>query len=297
MMRPVVFGEILYDVFEDGRAVLGGAPFNVARHLRGFGLDPLMISRVGNDERGRAALAAMRSWEMDTAGVQVDPARPTGEVRVCLEAGQPTFEIVPDRAWDHIDANAARSATSGCRGIVYHGSLALRSTCSRDAFATLTKDHEVDRFLDVNLRSPWWDRDTVIALARNARRVKLNEDEATILWGDASAETAMRVRNEWNNDAIIVTRGERGADVVAPGGSFHVDSTRPSAWVDAVGAGDAFAAVVIAGAIRGGNWPSILHVASRFAAEVCAVAGALGLAPPVYDGYARLLSASHGQRA
>jgi len=37
---PVLFGEILFDRFPDGREVLGGAPFNVAWHLRGFGLDP-----------------------------------------------------------------------------------------------------------------------------------------------------------------------------------------------------------------------------------------------------------------
>ncbi|PIV92139.1 MAG: hypothetical protein COW45_01270, partial [Gallionellales bacterium CG17_big_fil_post_rev_8_21_14_2_50_54_146] len=33
----VLFGEVLADVFPD-RAVLGGAPFNVARHLKAFGL-------------------------------------------------------------------------------------------------------------------------------------------------------------------------------------------------------------------------------------------------------------------
>ncbi|MCC6159547.1 MAG: carbohydrate kinase [Deltaproteobacteria bacterium] len=291
MTRPVVFGELLYDVFPDGHAVLGGAPFNVARHLRGFGLDPLMISRVGDDERGRAALAAMRSWGMDTAGVQIDPVHPTGEVRVRLDHGQPTFEIVPDRAWDHIDAVLVRSAVIGSPGLVYHGSLALRSESSRDAFAALTEDHTVNRFLDVNLRSPWWKRDAVIALARDARWVKLNEDEATILWGDSGTETAARQRSEWGCEAIIMTRGERGADVVTSDTVHHVEATAPRAWVDAVGAGDAFAAVVIAGMMRRLNWPGALHLASRFAAEVCAVSGALGLASSVYDDFARMLTA------
>ena len=38
--RPVVFGEVLFDCFEDGSKVLGGAPFNVAWHLAGFGAEP-----------------------------------------------------------------------------------------------------------------------------------------------------------------------------------------------------------------------------------------------------------------
>ncbi|MCL4234544.1 MAG: carbohydrate kinase [Deltaproteobacteria bacterium] len=297
MTRPIVFGELLYDVFPDGRAVLGGAPFNVTRHLRGFGLDPLMISRVGDDERGRAALAAMRSWKMDTAGVQIDPVHPTGEVRVRLEAGQPTFEIGPDRAWDHIDSDPVRTALVGSPGFIYHGSLALRSESSRDAFAALTEDHAVDRFLDVNLRSPWWNRDAVIALARDARWVKLNEDEATILWGDSRNETAERQLREWGCDAIVLTRGERGADVATEDGIRHVESTRPRAWVDSVGAGDAFAAVVVAGVIRGWRWPTVLPHASRFAAEVCAVSGALGLASSVYDDFARMLPAPGDESA
>jgi fructokinase len=50
---PLVFGEVLFDCFPDGTEVLGGAPFNVAWHLQGFGLSPLLVSRVGNDARGQ----------------------------------------------------------------------------------------------------------------------------------------------------------------------------------------------------------------------------------------------------
>ena len=34
----MVFGEVLYDCFEDGRRVLGGAPFNVAWACRDWGM-------------------------------------------------------------------------------------------------------------------------------------------------------------------------------------------------------------------------------------------------------------------
>ena len=44
---PLIFGEVLFDVYPDGTEILGGAPFNVAWHLQGFGVSPLMISRVG----------------------------------------------------------------------------------------------------------------------------------------------------------------------------------------------------------------------------------------------------------
>jgi sucrose synthase len=44
----LVFGEMLFDQFPD-RTVLGGAPFNVARHLAGFGWPPLLISMNSAD--------------------------------------------------------------------------------------------------------------------------------------------------------------------------------------------------------------------------------------------------------
>ena len=47
--RPLIVGEVLFDVFPDGSRVLGGAPFNVAWNLCALGADPLLISRVGTD--------------------------------------------------------------------------------------------------------------------------------------------------------------------------------------------------------------------------------------------------------
>ena len=38
--KRCVFGEVLFDVFPDGKQVLGGAPFNVAWHLQAFGIAP-----------------------------------------------------------------------------------------------------------------------------------------------------------------------------------------------------------------------------------------------------------------
>ena len=110
---PIVVGEVLFDEMPDGVRVLGGAPFNVAWHLAAFGLRPLMISRVGADDAGDEVLAAMESWGMDTSGVQRDPVHPTGKVRVELDAGEPTFEILPGQAYDHVDGDRAVRLISG----------------------------------------------------------------------------------------------------------------------------------------------------------------------------------------
>ena len=96
--RPLLFGEVLHDCFPDGSRVLGGAPFNVACHLRALGLDPDLVSRVGDDAAGREVLAAMRERTLDRAGIQIDHARPTGRVAVRIDAGEPRFDILADQA-------------------------------------------------------------------------------------------------------------------------------------------------------------------------------------------------------
>jgi len=50
---PIVcFGEILWDVLPTG-AVPGGAPMNVAYHLKKLGINPALITRVGLDDEGK----------------------------------------------------------------------------------------------------------------------------------------------------------------------------------------------------------------------------------------------------
>lgn len=135
---PVLFGEVLFDCFEDGSRVLGGAPFNVAWHLQAFGCSPLFISRVGDDPWGRKIRDVMQRWGMTTAGLQKDSAHPTGEVQVSLKQGQPSFDILPDRAYDHIHCEGIPPMNPS---LVYHGSLGLRQAESANTLADILGKH------------------------------------------------------------------------------------------------------------------------------------------------------------
>ena len=90
----LIFGEVLFDCFPNGKQILGGAPFNVAWHLQAFGVAPLLISRVGNDGLGTQIKTAMQAWGMDCSGLQVDPDRPTGTVTVQFNGEEPLYDIV-----------------------------------------------------------------------------------------------------------------------------------------------------------------------------------------------------------
>jgi sugar/nucleoside kinase (ribokinase family) len=75
---------------------------------------------------------------------------------------------------------------------------------------------------------------------------------------------------------VIVTRGRRGADAYGRDGSWHVDA-RPARQVDATGAGDAFAAGLIAGLLAGLEIEEALDLA---AAQGAAAVEALQSVPP-----------------
>ena len=282
MPRPIVFGEALYDVFDGESEVLGGAPFNVAWHLHGFGRAPRFVGARGDDPRGQRLDATMRDWGMDTAGLQVDPDHATGVVHARVDGHDVEYDIVEDVAYDHVDATAALEATRAVQpSCLVHGTLALRAADSRGAFARIRGATSVPVFCDVNLRPPHTPIERAREAARNATWVKLNADELTQLAGGTARDTGALLaeaerfleRNELQR--LVVTLGADGALAVdAASGAASVEGATVENFVDPVGAGDAFAAVTLIGLLE--DWPVevALRRANAFAAMVVERQGA-----------------------
>ena len=272
--RLAVFGEALFDCFTDQQK-LGGAPFNVAWHLQAFGDAPLFISRVGDDALGQQIKTAMQQWGMDLAGLQTDTSRPTGTVEVTLKGSEPHYQITDNVAYDFIDKAALPALRNDV--IVYHGSLALRHANNHEVLAHLTQASSVSVFVDVNLRSPWWNKESLFAWLERARWVKLNADELAEL-GFQSADLLqdmIRMQTNFQLEQLIVTRGEKGALVRCNDGEvYEFPPSKADKVADTVGAGDAFSAMYLHGLLQG--WPvtQILPKAQSFAAAVVGLHGA-----------------------
>jgi fructokinase len=280
--RPVVFGEVLFDHFPDGSEVLGGAPFNVAWNLRGLGLDPLLVSRVGHDLLGERILGAMEGFGLDRSAIQIDPERPTGTVDVSLVDDEPHFEIVDDRAWDRIEAPELPEGAS----LLYHGSLALRNPASRAAFDTLVARSAPPLFFDVNLRDPWWDREEVLTRMESVRAVKLNHDELARLApsGAEIEQQAHKLLLRTGAGTLFLTRGGEGAEAFTREGEHCATRpTGPVQVVDTVGAGDAFSSVLILGILEDWPLPFMLDRAREFAEAVVGLRGATTTDPAFYS--------------
>jgi len=273
--RPVLFGEVLFDHFPDGEVVLGGAPFNVAWHLNAFGARPVLISRVGNDALGRRIRNAMQTWQMDTAGLQLDSAHPTGMVDVSIEHGEPHYDIVEQRAWDFIDDDSLPPVTYAA--LLYHGSLALRSPVSRQALDSLRANLDAPVFLDVNLRPPWWSLEEVKHNLGTARWVKLNDEELEALTpaGNSLEQRAAALQQSHGIELLITTLGAEGALAHDNTGlSLQVKPTATDTLTDTVGAGDAFTAVIILGLLNAWDLEQTLQRAQTFASAIVGIRGA-----------------------
>ncbi|MCG2634424.1 MAG: carbohydrate kinase [Gammaproteobacteria bacterium] len=274
-----IYGEVLFDHFPDGSRVLGGAPFNVAWHLRAFGQAPQLISRVGDDPEGAEVRSAMRDWGLSSKSLQTDAVHPTGRVTVTFQGGEPGYDIVPDCAYDHI----AEVSLPRCN-LLYHGTLAARFPTSVGTLRQLRNSAPRSVFIDVNLRSPWWQETLVKEFLRGADWVKLNSDELALLTGvTASSGSARAFLHHYQLQGLLVTKGAKGAELFLPDGQHLRVVPSPDIHpVDTVGAGDAFAAVILLGLLQ--EWPMALALerAQQFAAAVVGCRGATVSEPDFY---------------
>lgn len=273
---PMVFGEVLYDCFPDGRQVLGGAPFNVAWNLQAFGLHPLLVSRIGDDQLGQQLLQKMSSWKMNTAYLQVDTRYPTGKVQIQLTNGEPTFSILPNQAYDHI--SPLPDAMKIKPSFLYHGSLAVRNKHSSTALSSLKEHLACPVFVDVNLRNPWWEIERVKILVEGATWLKLNEHELDALFpGQQNMEQRCRqILDFFDLETVFVTMGDQGALALNRQNDLvRTESLETISVVDTVGAGDAFSSVLLLGHMQNWSLETSMNRAQEFASAVVSLRGAI----------------------
>ncbi len=277
VIRPVIFGEVLFDIFPDGSEKLGGAPFNVAWHLQALGMNPLLISRVGKDSLGEIIIEKMTEWKMDTSAIQFDVKHDTGTVQVVLNHDEPSFNITQNCAYDFI--NADKIPTLHKNSIIYHGSLVLRNTISNKALDKLLLQTSASVFVDANLRSPWYESEKILSIIKRAKWLKLNEEELREITKEKNENnvfrSAQQLQEKNNLDLVIITRGAKGAfSIDNKGEVFEVYPDKKVHVVDSVGAGDAFSSVCILGLLKGWNLLTTLKRAQQFASEIVNQRGA-----------------------
>jgi fructokinase len=297
-MTIAIYGEALIDDFLTEQ-VVGGAPFNVARHLAAFMAPQLMITRVGDDRYGAVIRDEFDRFAMSTAGLQTDLVEETGRVVVERGLRGHRFVILPQQAYDFINPEKALEAfEKAAPSLIYFGTLAQRAKRSRDTLHALLDASDARRFLDLNLREGQVDERTVFQSLHAADIVKVNEEElqqlfawyvnllpTTALDSDEVRAACTSIVRQFGLEGLIVTLGHRGSAWIPAEGEIlvHRDNPQPPFVIDTVGAGDAFAAIFILGLERGWSIEQCLGRANEFAGAICAIPGAVPRDLKFYD--------------
>ncbi len=288
----VVIGEILVDIFPTYERI-GGAPFNFAFHLKQLGFPVRFITRVGDDRNGRRIIEKLTAHGLGGSDVQVDASRPTGTVKVVLdENGVPRFHIRENVAYDNLDLDEKiPSGPDGAR-LIYFGTLVQRTESGRTRVQAFLQrcDDGIPRFCDINMRPPHVNLRAIAESLESVDLLKLNEEELADIGQAFDGPPHVDATVAWLMDrfsiqAVALTRGSRGSRFY--GADFPIDCPAVSqpVIVDTVGAGDGFASLLAAGYINGMDWAKIIDHASRFAARICSIPGAVPDDPSFYDDF------------
>jgi fructokinase len=291
-MNPIVgVGELLWDIYPDGKKVAGGAPFNFAFHCHLLGHAAAVVSRVGRDDLGRELRERVRELGLSDEFIQDDGERPTGTVRVSVDAmGQPIYAIDTTAAWGNLEWSPAFDLLGQVAAAVCHGTLARRGGAgSRNAIAALVE--QVGRrggptIYDVNLRGKIAEYPDEACLLASSW-IKVNNDELgaveVVLDGRGSVDSSVADSEEVfellakkstrEKPLLIVTRGAEGAEAIGRG--IRVcEPASATKVVDTVGAGDAFTAAMVCLHLEGRPLSDCLRFANYYAARVCEHRGA-----------------------
>ncbi|WP_173042937.1 carbohydrate kinase family protein [Phytohabitans flavus] len=231
----------------------GGQGANTAAWLAARGTPVTLVAAVGADEPGRARVA-----ELEAAGVRcavhAHPGAATGTVIVLSHDGERT--MVNDRGANLLlspaDVDAALATAPHARHVHVSG-YPLLDPASREAgLRALAAAREQGLTTSVDAASAGPLRRAGAAFEDWVRGVDLvlaNSDEAAVLAGDTDPVAQARTLSTVAVHAVV-KRGPAGAVWAGPDGVYEA-AGRPAAVVDPTGAGDAFAAGLLAAWVGG----------------------------------------------
>ncbi len=263
--HPVVcFGEVLWDNLPGG-AVPGGAPMNVAFHLQQLKKNPVLITKVGDDEEGKKLREIFTDRGVCTDFFQIDARYETGKVfGKPNDRNEMVYDIVKPSAWDFIDWQNSYSDLVQDADYFVYGSLAARTQHSgRTLFQLLEAAKKP--VLDINLRTPHFTPQALKELLSKAKVLKLNQAELEYVssWFceyKTIEEQMLAVMERFHIDDMVVTMGEHGA-VLNMNEIFYRQEGISVTVADTVGSGDAFLAGLLSKLLEGSTEQEALEFA------------------------------------
>jgi 2-dehydro-3-deoxygluconokinase len=244
---------------------VAGAEANVLIVLARLGHRAALVSAVGDDPLGRLVIRTLDEQGVATTYVRTDTGAPTGVFfkerfedglrRVYYyRDGSAASMLTPRQA--RLEAMAAPSVlmVSGLSlGLGRPGGLSAVVRRAIDLFSTAGSTV----VFDPNIRPGVWDgvraRRDFEAISGRVDILLAGRDEIVELMPDLTADEAASSLCGGGMRAVVLKDGAQGAVLFEGGRRWDVQPFPVTRVVDPVGAGDAFAAGVVTGLLRG--WP------------------------------------------
>jgi fructokinase len=291
MHTPTVvgIGELLWDKLPAG-ARLGGATTNFAVCCARLGNRVSLISSIGDDPYGSAAIEILSDTQLDLSQIQTDKERSTGTVEVAFSSeGQPFYTISTGVAWDFIQPTPAMLDLAASANAVYFGTLSQRHPVSREAIRNFIEATPPDcvRVCDINLRLPFCSFEVLAWSMAHATVIKISDEELASVFAllqDVSSvvesiaaapqEAAESLLESFPECSMVaVTLGSKGC-LLATRDAVFTHPGFPIVLVDTVGAGDAFTAGITHAYLRHAPLPVIATVGNLCGSFVASQQGA-----------------------
>jgi fructokinase len=274
--KVICFGEVLWDILPSA-AVPGGAPMNVTYHLHKLQKDPALITRIGDDEKGKELRRIFSSAGVCTDFFQLDQEHETGKVYAKMnEQHEVVYDIVKPVAWDFISWNESlQSAVSESDYFIF-GSLAVRNRISKNTLFQLLESAN-KKVLDINLRHPHFNQKIIEELISKADFLKLNLAELELIsemyfnYKDLK-DRAKALMDKFHLAKMVVTLGAEGAILFWEEKEYKHNGYTVNVK-DTIGSGDAFLAGLISKWMENASPQSALQFASALGAFIAGKTG------------------------
>ena len=262
-----------------------GAESNLAIGLARLGHRVRFLSALGDDVFGREILKQLRGESVDVARVELRDGAPTG-VLFQSRRGWAEPEVLyyrRDSAFARLEKTAFdASALEGAKVLLLGGiAPALGEgphALSRDLMKW-AREADIPIWFDVNYRRKLWDATTaraaLLPFVRNCDVVLAGIEEAQLMTdcGETRPEMLAAKLRELGPQSAIVKCGTGGSLWQDEGGEWRGESVPLSRVVSPIGAGDAFGAGLLSGALDELAPPHCLQRAHALAAMACLSSG------------------------
>lgn len=301
----VALGEPLVE-FNQARAAdrgtylqgFGGDTSNMAIAAARLGARVGYVTRLGDDRFGRMFLDLWREEGVDGRGVAIDAEAPTGIYFVShganghefayLRAGSAASRMRPDTLPLDLVRTARLVHASGI-------SQAISATACDAVLAAFAVAREAGTIVtyDPNLRLKLWPlaraRAVIVATAALATWCLPSQEDAQMLFGGTSADTAIDALHAAGAQGVVLKQGAEGCIVSHDSRRERIPGHRVAS-VDATGAGDCFDGAFATRLLAGDDPFAAARYANAAAALATTGYGAVAPLPRPAD-VARLLAA------